>query len=135
MDTLNFFTTFRPTLAGAWIPAVFMVLVQFVCMAGVIIASASLWLLLMMVPSCWAMHGVILGEEKYYIDINAPKQCWDGTKIYDPQRGFTAKMSAAFTDETTLRITGTVLGLSGHFTPAAISASSAAGKAEEPLLA
>ena len=65
MDTLNFFTTFRPTLAGAWIPAVFMVLVQFVCMAGVIIASASLWLLLMMVPYCWAMHGVILGEEKY----------------------------------------------------------------------
>ena len=33
MNTLNFFTTFRPTLAGAWIPAVFMVLVQLVCMA------------------------------------------------------------------------------------------------------
>lgn len=47
---------------------------------------------------------------------NARKQCWDGTKIYDPQRGFTAKMSAVFIDEGTLRITGTVMGLSGHFT-------------------
>ena len=33
MNTLKFFTTFRPTLAGAGIPAVFMVLVQLVCMA------------------------------------------------------------------------------------------------------
>ena len=47
---------------------------------------------------------------------NARKQCWDGTKIYDLQRGFSAKMSAAFIDDATLRITGTVLGLSGHFT-------------------
>ena len=47
---------------------------------------------------------------------NAKKQCWDGTKIYDPQRGFTAKMSAKFIDDGTLRITGTVIGLSGHFT-------------------
>ena len=47
---------------------------------------------------------------------NAREQCWDGTKIYDPQRGFTAKMSARFIDEATLRITGTVMGLSGHFT-------------------
>lgn len=47
---------------------------------------------------------------------NAQKQRWDGTKIYDPQRGFTAKMSAEFIDEGTLRITGTVMGLSGHFT-------------------
>lgn len=46
---------------------------------------------------------------------NPPKQCWDGTKIYDPQRGFTAKMSARFIATDTLRITGTVMGLSGHF--------------------
>lgn len=46
---------------------------------------------------------------------NPQKQCWDGTKIYDPQRGFTAKMSARFIATDTLRITGTVMGLSGHF--------------------
>lgn len=34
-------------------------------MLGIIIATASLWLLLMIVPYCWAMHGVILGEEHY----------------------------------------------------------------------
>lgn len=33
MENLSFFTTLRPTLIGAWIPAVAMVLVQFVCMA------------------------------------------------------------------------------------------------------
>ena len=95
MESFSFFTTFRPTLVGAWIPALAMVLVQFVCMAifkeggkravdtswydaktkmyavftlamvGIIIATASLWLLLAMIPYCWAMHGVILGEEKY----------------------------------------------------------------------
>lgn len=165
MESFSFFTTLRPTLVGAWIPALAMVLVQFVCMAifkeggkravdtswydaktkmyaqwnsifqvlviilavfvpfkcgtpwftvgavvyvvafalfmwsfhsygtaardklitkgiykysrnpmyavftlamvGIIIATASLWLLLTMIPYCWAMHGVILGEEKY----------------------------------------------------------------------
>lgn len=34
-------------------------------MLGIIIATASLWLLLLMVPYCWAMHGTILGEEQY----------------------------------------------------------------------
>ncbi|MBP3762864.1 MAG: isoprenylcysteine carboxylmethyltransferase family protein [Bacteroidales bacterium] len=162
---ISFFTTLRPTLVGAWMPAVWMVLVQFICMAlfkeggkravdtswydartrryaqrntvfqvalivlavfvpfrcgtawftvgaviylvafalflwsfhsygtadrdrlitkgiyrysrnpmyavftlamlGVVIATASLWLLLMLVPYCWAMHGTILGEEAY----------------------------------------------------------------------
>lgn len=165
MENLSFFTTLRPALWGAWIPAVAMVLVQFVCMAlfreggkravdtswydaktkkyaqwntifqvlliilavfvpfktgtpwftigtviyavafalfmwsfhsygtadrdklitkgiysysrnpmyavftlamlGIVIATASLWLLLMMIPYCLAMHGVILGEEGY----------------------------------------------------------------------
>ena len=30
---ISFFTTLQPTLVGAWIPAVWMVLVQFICMA------------------------------------------------------------------------------------------------------
>ena len=47
---------------------------------------------------------------------NEKKHCWDGTKIYDPQRGFKATLSAKFTEEGTLRLTGTVMGLSGHFT-------------------
>ena len=34
-------------------------------MLGIIIATAALWLLLLMVPYCWAMHGTILGEEQY----------------------------------------------------------------------
>ena len=46
---------------------------------------------------------------------NEKKRCWDGTKIYDPQRGFKATLSAVFTEEGTLRLTGTVMGLSGHF--------------------
>ena len=46
---------------------------------------------------------------------NEKKQCWDGTKIYNPQRGFKAALSAKFTEEGTLRLTGTVMGLSGHF--------------------
>lgn len=162
---LSFFTTLQPTLVGAWIPAVWMVLVQFICMAlfkeggrravdtswydkktkfyaqwntlfqvllivlavfvpfkcgtvwftvgavvygvafvlfmwsfwsygtadrdklitkgiyrysrnpmyavftlamlGIVVATASLWLLLVLVPYCWAIHGTILGEEQY----------------------------------------------------------------------
>lgn len=46
---------------------------------------------------------------------NEKKLCWDGTKIYDPQRGFKAALSAKFTEEDTLRLTGTVMGISGHF--------------------
>lgn len=34
-------------------------------MLGIVVATASLWLLLAMVPYCWAMHGTILGEERY----------------------------------------------------------------------
>lgn len=34
-------------------------------MLGIVVATASLWLLLVLVPYCWAMHGTILGEEQY----------------------------------------------------------------------
>lgn len=34
-------------------------------MLGIVVATASLWLLLVRVPYCWAMHGTILGEEQY----------------------------------------------------------------------
>ena len=46
---------------------------------------------------------------------NEKKLCWDGKKIYDPQRGFKAALSAKFTEESILRLTGTVMGISGHF--------------------
>ncbi len=162
---IDFFTTFRPTLLGAWIPAVGMILLQMVCMSifkeggkravdtswyvartkrfamfnsmfqmffiavavfvpfkcgtvwfavggivyvfalalfvwsfwsyctadrdklitkgiyrysrnpmyvvftigflGIAISCASLWLLLVLLPYVWAMHGTILGEEQY----------------------------------------------------------------------
>ncbi|MBQ9471092.1 MAG: DUF2147 domain-containing protein [Bacteroidales bacterium] len=55
---------------------------------------------------------VVLFEELRY---NPQKQRWDGTKIYDPQRGFKANLTAEFTKEGELRLTGTVMGMSGHF--------------------
>lgn len=42
---------------------------------------------------------------------NAEKRRWDGTKIYDPQRGIKAKMTAMFDKDGSLRITGSVLGI------------------------
>lgn len=40
------------------------------------------------------------------------KRCWNGTKIYDPQRGLKASMTAEFTADGHLRIKGSVLGIS-----------------------
>ena len=40
---------------------------------------------------------------------NAKKHRWDGTKIYDPQRGMRAKMTVVFNKEGRLEITGSVL--------------------------
>lgn len=37
---------------------------------------------------------------------NAEDNCWDGTKIYDPQRGITAKLKVEFTKEGKLRLKG-----------------------------
>ena len=43
---------------------------------------------------------------------NAKDKCWDGTKIYDPQRGIRANMRADFTPKGNLRIRGSLLGIS-----------------------
>lgn len=43
---------------------------------------------------------------------NEKKQRWDGTKIYDPQRGVRARMTAEFAEDGSLKIKGSVLGIS-----------------------
>ena len=40
------------------------------------------------------------------------KRCWNDTKIYDPQRGLKAHMSAEFIADGRLRIKGSLLGIS-----------------------
>ncbi len=50
---------------------------------------------------------VIFSGLKY----NEKKHRWDDAKIYDPQRGIKAKMTAEFIDNSNLRIKGTVLGI------------------------
>lgn len=42
---------------------------------------------------------------------NAGKKQWDGTKIYDPQRGIKASVTVKFSDPGTLNVRGTVLGI------------------------
>ena len=42
---------------------------------------------------------------------NAKKQQWDGTKIYDPNRGIKVSMTAAFDGPKVLKIRGSVLGI------------------------
>ena len=42
---------------------------------------------------------------------NAGKKQWDGTKIYDPQRGIRASVTVKFSDPGTLNVRGTVLGI------------------------
>ena len=42
---------------------------------------------------------------------DAERHRWGGTKIYDPQRGIRANMTAEFTADGKLRIKGTVLGI------------------------
>ena len=43
---------------------------------------------------------------------NAKKHCWGDTKIYDPQRGLKAHMSAEFAADGRLRVKGSLLGIS-----------------------
>ena len=50
---------------------------------------------------------VIFSDLKY----NAKEQRWDGTKIYDPQRGIRAKMHAEFTKDGQLKLRGSVMGI------------------------
>jgi len=45
------------------------------------------------------------------LEYNAKKQRWDGTKIYDPQRGMRAKMTAEFEKDGRLKIRGSVMGI------------------------
>ncbi|MBR3711281.1 MAG: DUF2147 domain-containing protein [Bacteroidales bacterium] len=42
---------------------------------------------------------------------NAKEKCWDGTKIYDPQRGIKAKLQVEFTDDGQLKLRGSILGI------------------------
>lgn len=42
---------------------------------------------------------------------DSKKRCWNDTKIYDPQRGLKASMTAEFVSDGRLRIKGTVLGI------------------------
>jgi len=42
---------------------------------------------------------------------NAEKACWDGTKIYDPNRGIRVKATISFADNEILKVRGTVLGI------------------------
>lgn len=42
---------------------------------------------------------------------NAKHQRWDGTKIYDPQRGIKANLHAEFTKEGQLKLKGTLMGI------------------------
>lgn len=43
---------------------------------------------------------------------DAKKRCWHDTKIYDPQRGLKAHMTAEFTADGRLRIKGSLMGIS-----------------------
>ena len=43
---------------------------------------------------------------------NADKHCWDGTKIYDPQRGVRAKLKVKFEADGRLALKGSLLGIS-----------------------
>lgn len=45
------------------------------------------------------------------LEYNAKKQRWDGTKIYDPQRGMKAKMTAEFEKDGRLKIRGSIMGI------------------------
>ena len=43
---------------------------------------------------------------------NAKKKVWDGTKIYDPQRGIRANVTCEFQPDGKLMLKGSVLGIS-----------------------
>ncbi|MBR3724922.1 MAG: DUF2147 domain-containing protein [Bacteroidales bacterium] len=46
------------------------------------------------------------------LEYNADKKCWDGTKIYDPQRGIKARLTINFEKDGRLRLKGSVLAFS-----------------------
>lgn len=43
---------------------------------------------------------------------DSAKKCWNGTKIYDPQRGIRANVTCTFLSDGRLSLKGTVLGIS-----------------------
>ena len=45
------------------------------------------------------------------LEYNAKKKQWDGTKIYDPQRGIKANVQVEFTKDGLLKLRGSVLGI------------------------
>lgn len=51
---------------------------------------------------------VIFSGLKY----NTAKQCWDGTKIYDPQRGMKAHLTVSKEKDGRMRVKGSLLGIS-----------------------
>ena len=55
-----------------------------------------------------ADQAVLFSGLKY----DARKHRWDGTKIYDPQRGLRANMTAEFVADGRLKIKGSLLGIS-----------------------
>ena len=46
------------------------------------------------------------------LEYNADKKCWDGTKIYDPQRGIKARLTVTFEQDGRLRLKGSVFAFS-----------------------
>jgi uncharacterized protein (DUF2147 family) len=46
------------------------------------------------------------------LQYNAKEKRWDGTKIYDPQRGIKAKLQVTFTKDGLLKLRGSLLGIS-----------------------
>ena len=45
------------------------------------------------------------------LEYNAKKKRWDGTKIYDPQRGMRANLTVEFENDGRLKLRGSVLGI------------------------
>ena len=45
------------------------------------------------------------------LEYNAKKKRWDGTKIYDPQRGMRANLTVEFEKDGRLKLRGSILGI------------------------
>ena len=45
------------------------------------------------------------------LEYNAKKKRWDGTKIYDPQRGMRANLTVEFDKDGRLKLRGSILGI------------------------
>ena len=52
---------------------------------------------------------IVLIDNLHY---NAEKKVWDGTKVYDPQRGFKAKCVVWFDKDGNLKVKGSLMGIS-----------------------